>query len=70
MGALSHNFNAVATDQALEKTENRDGKSRGAIIGLKRGKTALRRWLSTRHITDEHVEAFTGKENSGNEKAH
>jgi hypothetical protein len=60
----------VATDQALEQTVNRDGKSKGGVIGLTRRKTALTRWLTTRHITAEYVEAFTAKEISGNDKPH
>lgn len=32
--APSHNFNVVPTDQALEQTVNRDGKSRECVIGL------------------------------------
>lgn len=33
-----------------------------------RRKTALTRWLTTRHITGKYVDAFTAKEISGNDK--
>ena len=57
-----HGFNAVSTDQALEQTINKDGKSKGGVIGLTKRKTAVTRWLTTRHIAAEYVEAFTSKE--------
>ena len=37
---------------------NRDGKSKGGIIGLTLRKGALNRWLQTRHITAEYCLAF------------
>ena len=48
----------MATDQGLEQTINKDGKSRGGVFGLTLRKGALTRWLQTRHITAEYVEAF------------
>ena len=56
--AAHHGFNCVATDQALEQTVNRDGKSKGGLIGLTLRKGALSRWLITRHITAEYKVAF------------
>ena len=46
-----HSFNCVATDMALEQTINREGKSKGGIIGFTLREGALTRWLKTRHIT-------------------
>ena len=53
-----YNFNAVSTDQALEQTINKEGKSQGGIIGLTLRKEALMRWLMTRHVTAEFSDAF------------
>ena len=53
-----YNFNAVSTDQALEQTINKEGKSEGGIIGLTLRKDALTRWLVTRHMTAEFSDAF------------
>ena len=54
-----YNFNAVSTDQALEQTINKEGKSEGGIIGLTLRKDALTRWLMTRHVMAEYSDAFT-----------
>ena len=43
----SRRFNAVATDQALEQTINREGKSQGGVIGFTLRKGALTRWMAT-----------------------
>ena len=51
-------FNAVATDQALEQTINREGKSQGGVIGFTLRKGALTRWMATRHITAQYAEAL------------
>ena len=51
-------FNCVATDQALEQTINREGKSEGGVVGLTLKKGALIRWLMTRHVTTEYVDAM------------
>ena len=51
-------FNSVATDQALEQTINREGKSKGGVIGFTLRKAALERWLMTRHVTAEYVESL------------
>ena len=48
-----YNFNAVSTDQALEQTINKEGKSEGGIIGLTLLKDAVTHWLVTRHVTAE-----------------
>ena len=53
-----HRFNAVATDQALEQTVNRDGKSKGGVIGLTLRKSALTRWLMTRHVSAEYLDGL------------
>jgi hypothetical protein len=58
----NYNFNSVATDQELQQTGNRDGKSRGGVNGLTWRKTDLTRWLTTRHVSAEHIEAFTLKQ--------
>ena len=54
----SMRFNAVATDQALEQTINREGKSQGGVIGFTLRKGALPRWMATRHITAQYAEAL------------
>ncbi|KAL7379980.1 hypothetical protein ABVT39_009485 [Epinephelus coioides] len=51
--------NCVATDQALEQTINREGKSQGGIVGFTLRKGALKRWLITRHVTSEYCDAMT-----------
>ena len=48
-------FNSVSTDQALEQTINLKAKSKG---GFTLRKSALLRWLLTRHITAEYNVAF------------
>ena len=50
-------FNCVPTDQALEQTINREAKSDG-VIGFTLRKSALVRWLLTRHRTGEYSEAL------------
>ena len=52
------NFNCVATDQALEQTINREGKSQGGVVGFTLRKGALTRWLMTRHVTTAYVDAM------------
>jgi len=54
----SRRFSAIASDQALEQTVNRDGKSQGGVIGFTLRKGALTRWMVTRHITEQYTEAF------------
>ena len=52
-----HQFNAVASDQALEQTINREGKSQGGVKGFTLRKGALTRWMVTRlsqHNTQRH----------------
>ena len=56
--SANNNFNAVATDQALEQTVNKEGKSKGGVIGLTLREGALTRWLQTRHVSAEYAEAF------------
>lgn len=51
-------FNCVPTDQALEQTINREAKSDGGVIGFTLRKSALLRWLLTRHVTGEYCETF------------
>ncbi|KAJ4939568.1 hypothetical protein JOQ06_029013 [Pogonophryne albipinna] len=53
-----HSFNCVATDQALEQTINREGKSQGGVVGFTLRKAALTRWLMTRHVTTAYVDAM------------
>ena len=43
----NHRFNCVATDQALEQTVNRDGKSKGLVVGPTLHKSALSRVHNT-----------------------
>ena len=51
-------FNIVSTDQALEQTINLEAKSKGGVVGFTLRKSALLRWLLTRHITAEYNVAF------------
>ncbi len=51
-------FNCVATDQALEQTINREGKSQGGVVGFTLRKGALTRWLMTRHVMTAYVDAM------------
>ena len=51
-------FNCVATDQALEQTINREGKSQGGVVGFTLRKGALTRWLMTRHVTTAYVDGM------------
>ena len=53
----SMRFNAVATEQALEQTINREEKSQGGVIGFTLRKGALTPWMATRHITAQYAEA-------------
>ncbi|KAI4829100.1 hypothetical protein KUCAC02_023162 [Chaenocephalus aceratus] len=55
-----HSFNcvALATDQALEQTINREGKSQGGVVGFTLRKAALTRWLMIRHVTTAYVDAM------------
>ena len=52
-------FNCVASDQALEQTIKREFKSSGGIICFTLRKSALQRWISTRHIIGDYASAFT-----------
>ena len=58
----SRRFNAVATDQALEQTINREGKSQGGVIGFTLRKGALTRWMATRHITAQYAVCQNSKQ--------
>ena len=49
---------SVASDQALEQTIHREGKSHGGVFGSTLRKGALTRWLATIYITAEYIEAF------------
>lgn len=51
-------FNSVPTDQALEQTINREAKGTGGVIDFTLRKSALLRWLLTRHVSGEYSEAF------------
>ncbi|XP_056138321.1 uncharacterized protein tdrd12 [Lampris incognitus] len=70
----NRNFNCVATDQALEQTINREGKSQGGIVGFTLRKGALKRWLITRHVTSEYrnamIELCDGDTHTGTPKSH
>ncbi len=44
----SRRLNAVTTDQALEQTIHREGKSQGGVIWFTLRKGALTRWMATR----------------------
>ncbi|CAH1174169.1 unnamed protein product [Phaedon cochleariae] len=49
------NFNAVASDMALEQTVNKDCKSSGGVIGFTQSEQTLSRWLITRHLMGEYA---------------
>ena len=61
-------FNSVPTDQALEQSINREAKSQGGVIGFTLCKSALLRWMMTRHIRGEYAEAFKELCNSAGKK--
>ena len=54
----TRDFNCVPTDQALEQTINREAKGTGGVIGFTLRKSALLRWMLTRHISGEYSEGF------------
>lgn len=62
-------YNSVSTDQALEQTINLEAKSKGGVVGFTLRKSALVRWLLTRHITAEYVVAFKSMLSSKEEEA-
>ena len=56
--SFKHPFKSVSTDQALEQTVKREAKSQGGVIGFILRKSALMRWLLTRHIAGSYPEAM------------
>jgi hypothetical protein len=40
-----HGFSAVACDQTIEQTVNRDAKTKGGLIGFSLNRAAVHRWL-------------------------
>lgn len=48
----------MTTDQDLEQTVNREGKSRVGVIGLTLRKSALMCWLTARHVTAVYMNSF------------
>ena len=56
----SRRFNVVATDQALEHTINREGKSQGGVIRFTLRKGVITSWMATRQITAQYAEALKG----------
>ena len=40
-----HGFAAVACDQTIEQTVNRDAKTKGSLIGFSLNRAAVHRWL-------------------------
>ena len=51
-------FNCVPPDQALKQTINREAKVDGGVVGFTLRKSALLRWLLTRHVTGEYAEKY------------
>ena len=43
-------FNSVSMDQSLEQTISQEAKGKGGVFGFTLRKSALLRWLLTRHI--------------------
>ena len=41
----NHGFSAVACDQTIEQTANRDSKTKGGLVGFSMHRAAVRRWL-------------------------
>ena len=40
-----HGFSAVACDQTIEQTVNRDSKTKGGLTGFSMNRSSVRRWL-------------------------
>ena len=40
-----HGFSAVACNQAIEQTANRDSKTKGGLIGFSMNRSSVHRWL-------------------------
>lgn len=41
----SHGFSAVACDQTIEQTANRDSKTKGGLVGISMNRDAVHRWM-------------------------
>ena len=41
----NHGFSAVACDQTIEQTANRDSKTKGGLIGFSMNRSTVHRWL-------------------------
>ena len=41
----NHGFSAVACDQTIEQTINRDSKTKGGLIGFSMNRSTVHRWL-------------------------
>ncbi|XP_028415026.1 uncharacterized protein LOC114538109 [Dendronephthya gigantea] len=41
----NYGFSAIACDQAIEQTCNRDSKTKGGIVGLTQNRAAINRWI-------------------------
>ena len=41
----NHGFSAVACDQTIEQTANRDSKTKGGLIGFSMNRSSVHRWL-------------------------
>ena len=63
-------FNSVLTDQSLEQTINQEAKGRGGVVGFTLRKSALLRWLLTRHVVAEYSVAFKSMTSSEAEIEH
>ena len=48
-------FTGTAADQVLEQTLNKDGKSKGGIIGKSQCESAKSKWFLTAHVRGEMV---------------
>ena len=58
-----HGFSAVACDQTIEQTVNRDSKTKGGLVGFSMNRASVHRWLlsqSERAAIAQRCELMSG----------
>ena len=58
-----HGFSAVACDQTIEQTVNRDSKTKGGVTGFSMNRASVHRWLlsqSERAAITQQCKAMSG----------
>lgn len=59
----NHGFSAVACDQTIEQTINRNSKTKGGVVGFSMNPTSVHRWLlsqSERAAITERCKSMAG----------